>query len=60
MNCECDRLRRQIAEMQAKLQKQKNEVGRLTRLTASLNQEKKDLLFDLNKLRFRVEQRADT
>lgn len=46
--------------MQAKLQKQKNEVGRLTRLTASLRQEKTDLLFDLNKLRFRVEQRADT
>lgn len=60
MSCECDRLRRQIAEMQAKLQKQKNEIGRLTRLTASLNQEKKDLLFDLNKLRFRMEQRAET
>lgn len=31
MSCERDRLRRQIADMQAKLQKQKNEVGRLTR-----------------------------
>lgn len=45
-----------VNELRSKLQKQRNEIGRLTRLTATLHKDKTDLLFDLNKLRKENEQ----
>ena len=46
----------QIADMQAKLQKQRNEIGRLTRVVAALESDKRALRFDLHKATARIEQ----
>lgn len=46
----------QIADMQAKLQKQRNEIGRLTRVVAALESDKRSLRFDLHKANARIEQ----
>lgn len=37
----------QLKEMQAKIQKQRSEIGRLTHLTETLRKEKKELRADL-------------
>lgn len=51
-------LRRQIADLQAKLQKQRQEVARLTREAETLKADKAALRFDLNKARARADQLA--
>lgn len=51
---------RLIADLQSKLQKQKNEIGRLTRVVATLEADKRDLRFDLHKARARIEQLTET
>ena len=56
MTCECDRLRRQISDLQAKLQKQRNEIGRLTHQVEALNADKRALRMDLTKAQVRAEQ----
>jgi len=45
-----------IADLQSKLQKQRNEIGRLTRVVAALEGDKRDLRFDLHKANARIEQ----
>ena len=45
-----------IAGLQSKLQKQKNEIGRLTRQVEALKADKRDLRFDLHKARARIAQ----
>lgn len=47
---------RLIADMQAKMQKQRNEIGRLTRVVAALESDKRALRFDLHKANVRIEQ----
>lgn len=49
-------LRRQIADMQSKMQKQRNEIGRLTREAEQLRADKATLRFDLHKARARADQ----
>jgi len=46
-----------IAALQAKVQKQKNEVARLSKLVAQLEADKRNLTFDINKLRKGIELR---
>lgn len=45
-----------VADLQAKLQKQRNEIGRLTRVVAALESDKRALRFDLHKANARIEQ----
>lgn len=45
-----------IADLQSKLQKQRNEIGRLTRVVAALEGDKRDLRFDLHKANARIAQ----
>lgn len=56
MTCECDHLRRQPAALQSKLQKQRNEIGRLTHQVDALNADKLALRMDLTKAQVRAEQ----
>lgn len=53
-----DQLRRQIADMQAKQQKQRNEIGRLKRLAAQLQADKAALRHDLTKAKTSADQLA--
>lgn len=50
--------RSQIADLQAKLQKQRNEIGRLTKEAEALRADKAALRFDLHKAKARADQLA--
>lgn len=45
-----------IADLQSKLQKQRNEIGRLTRVVAALESDKRGMRFDLHKANARIAQ----
>jgi chromosome segregation ATPase len=51
---------RLIGDLQAKLQKQRNEIGRLTRVVAALESDKRALRFDLHKAQARITQLTET
>lgn len=53
-----DQLRRQIADLQAKQQKQRNEIGRLQKAVEDLEADKRNLKADLVMARKRAEQLA--
>lgn len=52
----CAKFQRQVADLQGKLQKQRNEIGRITKQMEALTADKASLRFDLHKAKARADQ----